>query len=178
MYCDAETSAERRSTQSAMAIIARSMLGLIAPILTYTADEIFENAPSVIKGSASDIFDITYASIEPVETLWAEEQAKAIRIAFNEIVDGLKKEKVIKNTLELVISTNMPQTFEKKDIEEYLVISKWCACELKDVLGTFELDGSKFNIALASKAKCPRCWKYHSENEETLCPRCASVVEQ
>ncbi|MDD2780096.1 isoleucine--tRNA ligase [Sulfuricurvum sp.] len=176
MYCDGANSAERRSTQSAMAIIAKSMLGLIAPILTYTADEIFENAPSILKGEANDIFDVTYASIAPVESLWAEERAKAIRLAFNEIVDGLKKEKVIKNTLELVISTNMPHTFDKKDIEEYLVISKWCACELKDILGTFELDGWKFNIALASKAKCPRCWKYHSEDEETLCPRCAQVV--
>jgi isoleucyl-tRNA synthetase len=178
MYCDAATSAERRSTQSAMAIIARSMLGLIAPILTYTADEIFENAPSVIKGSATDIFDITYTSIESIESTWDEATMKLIREKFNEIVDGLKKEKVIKNTLELVISTksSIAKEMKKGDVEEYLVISKWCACELKDILGTFEIEGEQFNIALASKAKCPRCWKYHSENEQSLCPRCAQVV--
>lgn len=178
MYCDAANSSERRSTQSAMAIIAKSMLGLIAPILTYTADEIFENAPLVIKGEATDIFDITYSSIAPVESSWDEATMKVIREKFNEIVDGLKKEKVIKNTLELVISTasTAAKSMKKADIEEYLVISKWCACELKDILGTFEIEGDKFNIALASKAKCPRCWKYHSEDEETLCPRCAQVV--
>ncbi|MBN2869788.1 MAG: isoleucine--tRNA ligase, partial [Campylobacterales bacterium] len=66
MYCDDANSASRRSSQSAMAIIARSMLGLIAPILTYTADEIFEHAPAVIKGSAADVFDLVYAPIEPV----------------------------------------------------------------------------------------------------------------
>jgi isoleucyl-tRNA synthetase len=178
MYCDGADSAERRSTQSAMAIIAKSMLGLIAPILTYTADEIFENAPAVIKGSANDIFDVMYASIESVESSWDEATMKVIREKFNEIVDGLKKEKVIKNTLELVISTTstVAKSMKKADIEEYLVISKWCACELKDILGTFEIEGDKFNIALASKAKCPRCWKYHSEDEETLCPRCAQVV--
>ncbi len=178
MYCDGASSRERRSTQSAMAIIAKSMLGLIAPILTYTADEIFENAPSILKGDANDIFDVTYASIESVESNWDDATMKVIREKFNEIVDGLKKEKVIKNTLELVISTKSEsaKAMKKADIEEYLVISKWCACELKDILGTFEIEGDTFNIALASKAKCPRCWKYHSEDEESLCPRCAQVV--
>jgi len=57
-----------------------------------------------------------------------------------------------------------------------LVISKWCGCELSDVLGTFELEGHRFNVAKATKAKCPRCWKYHSQDEETLCLRCAKVV--
>jgi isoleucyl-tRNA synthetase len=159
-----------------MAIIARSMLGLIAPILTYTADEIFENAPAVIKGDASDIFDITYSPIDPVESDWAEDRAKLIRESFNEIVDGLKKEKVIKNTLELVISTDMHPMFNKADIEEFLVISKWCKCELNDILGTFNVEGWTFKVAKATKAKCPRCWKYHSVDEETVCERCASVV--
>jgi isoleucyl-tRNA synthetase len=178
MYCDGADSITRRSSQSAMAIIARSMLGLIAPILTYTADEIFENAPAIIKGSASDIFDVTYQSIDPVESTWNDEYMKAVRVGLNEIVDGLKKEKVIKNTLELVVSTTSPQakTLKKEDAEEYLVISKWCAYSLNNILGEFELDGEKYSIALATKAKCPRCWKYHSVDEESVCPRCASVV--
>ena len=178
MYCDAADSSTRRSTQSAMAIIARSMLGLIAPILTYTADEIFDSAPVVIKGSAGDIFDITYTPIEVIESSWDEVNMKLIREKFNEIVDGLKKEKVIKNTLELVISTKSPlvKAMKKVDIEEFLVVSKWCACELSDSLGTFEIEGETFTVAKATKAKCPRCWKYHSENEESLCDRCATVV--
>lgn len=178
MYCDGADSSTRRSTQSAMAIIARSMLGLIAPILTYTADEIFDSAPAVIKGSAGDIFDITYTPIEAVESNWDEINMKLVREKFNEIVDGLKKEKVIKNTLELVISTKSPlvKAMKKVDIEEFLVVSKWCACELSDSLGTFEIEGETFTVAKASKAKCPRCWKYHSENEESLCERCATVV--
>jgi len=146
--------------------------------LTYTADEIFDNAPAVIKGDASDIFDITYSSIEAVESAWDYATMSIIREKFNEVVDGLKKEKVIKNTLELVISTKSTcaASAKKEDIEEFLVISKWCACELNDILGTFEIEGDTFNIARASRAKCPRCWKYHSEHEEALCTRCTSVV--
>ena len=178
MYCDDENSAQRRSSQSAMAIIARSMLGLIAPILTYTADEIFEHAPSVIKGDAQDIFDVVYTSIEAVESEWNETYMKTVRENLNEIVDALKKDKVIKNTLELVVSTTDPRakTVKKADAEEYLVVSKWCGCSLDDVQGEFDLDGHRYAIALATKSKCPRCWKYHSESDEALCPRCQSVV--
>jgi isoleucyl-tRNA synthetase len=77
-----------------------------------------------------------------------------------------------------VISTQSPlvKAMKKVDIEEFLVVSKWCACELSDSLGTFEIEGETFTVAKATKAKCPRCWKYHSENEESLCERCATVV--
>ncbi|MDP1785257.1 MAG: isoleucine--tRNA ligase [Sulfuricurvum sp.] len=178
MYCDGKDSIERRSSQSAMAIIARSMLGLIAPILTYTADEILDNAPALLKGGATDIFDVTYASIEPVESNWDDSYMKAVRVGLNEVVDGLKKEKTIKNNLELVVSTTAPQIFAAKisDVEEYLVVSGVNNLSPANVLGKFDVEGVEFSISLALTAKCPRCWKYHSENEETLCGRCASVV--
>ncbi len=38
LYCDPKDSDTRRASQSAMALIAKSMLALIAPVLTYTAD--------------------------------------------------------------------------------------------------------------------------------------------
>jgi isoleucyl-tRNA synthetase len=50
LYCDALNDPRRNSSQSAMAIITKSLLLLIAPILTYTADEIVEFAPSIVKG--------------------------------------------------------------------------------------------------------------------------------
>ncbi|MEY3090744.1 MAG: isoleucine-tRNA ligase, partial [Pseudomonadota bacterium] len=50
LYCEAQNGSVRRATQSAMAHIAKSMLGLVAPVLTYTVDEILEYAPSLFKG--------------------------------------------------------------------------------------------------------------------------------
>ena len=61
LYCNAQDSKRRRASQSAMALITKTLLTLMAPILTYTADEIVENAPAIIKGDAEDIFDMTYA---------------------------------------------------------------------------------------------------------------------
>jgi len=50
LYCDGQNDIHRRASQSALALIAKSLLGIIAPILTYTADEILEHAPLIIKG--------------------------------------------------------------------------------------------------------------------------------
>ena len=60
LYCDAKDDARRTSSQSAMALIVKSLLTLIAPILTYTADEIVEYLPEVIRESKEDIFDFVH----------------------------------------------------------------------------------------------------------------------
>jgi isoleucyl-tRNA synthetase len=33
-------------------------------------------------------------------------------------------------------------------------------------------------LRLATKAKCPRCWRYLAENEDSLCERCEKVVNE
>ena len=40
-----------------MALIAKKLISTIAPILTYTMDELLEFAPAILKGDCSDIFD-------------------------------------------------------------------------------------------------------------------------
>ncbi len=178
MYCEASDDIGRRSVQSVMAIIAKSMLGLIAPILTYTADEILENAPSIVKGDMEDVFDLVYEPIADVKSTLDEPYLNEVRERLYEIVDTLKKEKVIKSTLELVVSTKdtRAKTISKDDAESFFVISKWCGCELKDIKGSFIIGKESYSVALASEYKCPRCWKYHSTSEDEACDRCKRVL--
>ena len=67
LYCDAKDSQTRRAAQSAMALISKSMLGLVAPVLTYTADEILEYAPAIFKGDMENIFDLVYEPLPAME---------------------------------------------------------------------------------------------------------------
>jgi isoleucyl-tRNA synthetase len=178
LYCDAKDDMHRRASQSAMAMITKSLMMLLAPILTYTADEIIENAPAVIKGGAGDIFDLHYQSIDAVASMFDEPYMIRARESFSEIVDGLKKEKKIKSTLELVIVTNseVVKALPVTEAEDWFVVSGIGSVEAGEVLGHFELEGERFTIALATQAKCPRCWKFHAVDEETPCPRCAEVL--
>ena len=159
-------------------MITRSLLGLIAPILTYTADEIMESAPAVIKGDMENIFDMTYMPIDVEYSLFEEFYMTKAREGFSEIVDALKKEKRIKSTLELVIYTSSEKIKALPEIEaeDWFVVSGIKQGEPAEAVGEFMVDDDKFVIALATAAKCPRCWKFHAHDEESLCERCHKVM--
>ena len=178
LYCDNTNATHRRASQSAMAMITKTMLILVAPILTYTADEILENAPKIIKGDAQDIFEMIYQPLEVIESKFNAIYMNRAREAFSEIVDKLKKEKVLKSTLELVISTNSKIVLDIAPIEaeDWFVVSGITLDDVSDSLGSFKVDEDVFVIAKATDAKCPRCWKYHAKSETETCHRCSEVV--
>ncbi len=179
LYCDDKNDIHRRSSQSALAMIAQSLLTLVAPILTYTADEILENFPAVIKGDAEDIFDLEYTALHVSISGFDEAYMLKARDAFFEIVDGLKKEKIIKSTLEVEISTGSAilLAMDATEAEDWFVVSSLNNNDVAgEELGHFTVNGDEFVVIKATKAKCPRCWKFQSANEECLCERCAKVV--
>ena len=177
LYCDAKDSTTRRATQTAMAYMLQTMLGLVAPILTYTCDEVYEFLPAFIKGQGEDIFDFTAKPIPEVSTDLKTKELQEGRVKFYEIVDGLKKEKVLKSTLELEIQTDHTSimALDQKDREDWFVVSDISTSAKGEKLGSFDIEGISFSIHKASQAKCPRCWKFQSNDEESLCSRCDAV---
>jgi len=178
LYCDAKDSKTRRGSQSAMAIIIKPLLMLLAPVLTYTADEILEQLPTFLKGDAEDIFDMVYTPIDAPASLFEETYMSEARNQLSIIVDALKKEKTIKDTLELVIYTSSEkvQALDKTDAEDWFQVSKVISHDEANELGTFEVEGDVFKILKADKSKCPRCWKFRSSAEDCLCERCTEVM--
>jgi len=178
LYCDGQDDAHRRASQSAMAMITKSLLGLMAPILTYTCDEILESAPEVVKAGANDIFEVVYSPIQAGETDFNEAYMMKAREGFYEIVDALKKDKRIKSTLELVITTtsSVITSFEKIEAEDWFVVSGINPENAGENVGSFEVEGTQFSVAFATAEKCPRCWKFVSSEPDCACERCAKVV--
>jgi len=178
LYCDAPNSATRRGSQSAMAIILKPLLLLLAPVLTYTADEILETLPPLLKGDAEDIFDLVYEPIDAPASLFNETYMAEARTQFSVIVDALKKEKTIKDTLALVIvtSSEVVNALDKTDAEDWFQVSGILSKSTGENFGTFEVDGDTFTIYKSTEHKCPRCWKFKSAAEESLCTRCEEVM--
>jgi isoleucyl-tRNA synthetase len=178
LYCDEKDGAIRRSTQSAMLVMAKAMMGLVASVLTYTCDEILDYAPDIFKGEMQSVFDLVYEPLPKVDAPFDDTVLKEGRVKFSEAIDKLKKEKLIKSTLELEIAGDVsifPMT-AAKDLEDWFMVSGLKAsCEGEQV-ATFEVEGKTFTVHKATAAKCPRCWRFTSTSEETACERCASVV--
>ncbi len=176
LYCEAKEGDLRRASQSAMALIARSMLGVIAPVLTYTANEIITHAPAVVKGESEDIFDFVYEPLPEVDAGFDDTFILAARNRFFENLDRLKKEKVVKASLELVVVTQEDKVFAHEKPSEWFMTSDVVRQSDAEVLASFEVEGAKFDITRSSKHKCPRCWNLTSEKEDGLCARCESVM--
>ena len=179
LYCNAKDDPKRRASQSVMAIITQKLLAILAPVLTYTVDEVLEYAPKVIKQDLEDVFDIVYSPIDEVKSDFDASYMIGAREKFFEIVDKLKKDKVIKSTLELVLQTTSQKvhSLDPQDKEDWFMVSKVIHHDEDGELGVFEIDGDSFKILKASKAKCPRCWKQRSSDENSLCKRCEEVVD-
>ncbi len=179
LYCDNKNDIHRVASQSAMAIILKKLISTLACILTYTMDELIEYAPDFIKGEAKDIFDFEKVILPEIESKLNDEILLLAKERFSEAIDTLKKEKIIKSTLELVISTNSEDLLSLGDVEAsdlFLVSSVTKDLISSELLGEFEIKGSQFKIFKAVAAKCPRCWKFTSKSEEELCTRCEKVL--
>ncbi len=176
LYCEAKDSTTRRATQSAMLLIAKSMLGLIAPTLTYTADEIIEYAPKSLRGDMDSIFDLEYQELPEIKSFDDGVLLEA-REKFSEAIDRLKKDKIIKSTLEVKIVGDISIfPLQDRDLEDWFIVSAIESLSEQESLAEFSVGDKIFKIEKASKDKCPRCWRYASESEDEVCDRCQEVV--
>lgn len=178
LYCDAKDSDTRRSAQSAMALITRALLPLIAPTLTYTVDEAMDYAPEIIKNGAADAFDLEYAPLE-FEFNVDDELLVASREKFFELIDVLKKDKKIKSTLELVLQTssNLILSEDINEISDWYMVSDVQSLDGSDSLAEFDVGNDKFKLVLSTCHKCPRCWKFTAKHDGETCPRCEKVLK-
>ncbi|MFK5938070.1 MAG: isoleucine--tRNA ligase [Sulfurimonas sp.] len=179
LYCNAKDSKRRRSSQSAIAMITKSLLLLMAPVITYTADEIVENAPAIVTGGAESIFDMTYEALVTNGNSFDADYMTKAREGFGSEVDKLKKDKIIKSTLELVIYTESKVALEMNaiDAEDWFVVSGIFEDKPdEEILGSFKVDEDTFVISKATAYKCPRCWKFQATQADCTCKRCESVV--
>ena len=178
LYCDAPDEPRRRSAQSAIALITRALLPLIAPTLTYTIDEVMEFAPQIIKESKQDAFDLTYKPIEFDDFLEFDEILIKSREKFFELIDALKKDKIIKSTLELVLQTSSNEILSNDilGVADWFMVSDVDTLQSGPALAEFKINDEIFRLVKSSKHKCPRCWKFNAKEPDELCPRCAKVM--
>lgn len=192
LYCDGRDSPLRLAHQSAMAVIGRNLLHLLAPILTYSVDEALDFAPKVIKGEAKDVFDLEKFDITSIFDLKIDTDFNdllAIRAKFTEAIDGLKKDKIIKSSLELCISVEHGEIFP--ELDTWLIVSevfdekrlpKDYGMPLKSFQIISQGEEKIFSIFKTIKQKCPRCWRYICDSsieenvEDVLCQRCIEVI--
>ena len=195
-YTTQADSRARRSCQSAMFHVLEAMTRWIAPILSFTADEVWENMPG--KRDELGVFTaewydglFAYANGDIDATVW--DVVEQVRTEVTRTLEGLRQDGKIGSSLDAdVIVYADPALVERLQVlnEELRFVMITSAATLApldatDDAGLFTLvDGSRFRIeASASKfTKCVRCWHHredvgqHAAHAE-LCGRCIDNIE-
>ena len=180
LYCQDKNDNIRVSAQSAMAMMVKSIFSILSPVLTYTIDEALEYAPEIIKGECRDVFDLVYYRLPQMPAVDIKEEVLLqTREKFFEQIDALKKEKKIKSTLELTLHVNTKELdgLPNSLLEDIFMVSRRVSDKQESPLVEIALEqGGALSFGFSSECKCPRCWKFTSVDEESLCERCAGVL--
>jgi isoleucyl-tRNA synthetase len=182
LYTYAPKSLERRSAQTALYEIVVRLSKLIAPLLVFTADEIWENIPGA-KAEAESVHLTLFPAYEKAwrndELLGRYEQLFGIRDVVMKSLEEARNAKMIGAGLEakIIISADKEtRTFLESFGENLRFMFIVSQVELRD--GT-EL---KVEVAQADGEKCERCWNYTTDvgvnpKYTGACGRCADNIE-
>jgi len=183
MYTFAPSSLARRSAQTVLWKITEALVRLLAPILSFTADEVWDYLP-VVEGREPCVHLALFPS--PVEIfpedpspLLAEwKQIFAVRDAAMLVLEEARQEKRIGKGLEADLEIQA-----SGDLHQLLRAHEGGLKEILNVSRVSLFEGPELSVAAlpASGTKCNRCWNFMPEVAkygiwENVCTRCHEAL--
>lgn len=191
LYCEGTTSIERRSAQTVLTEVLKVLVRIISPVLSFTADEIWERIPEALKEEESvHLSKWIEANPEYLNEELAKKWDKIARLRreVNKKLEAERQTGLIGHSLDARVLLNIANAEYSfiKDYAENEVSDLFIVSQVKfvnDNLAESEIEGISISVEKASGEKCERCWKYdeevgHDHNHSDVCPRCASVLEK
>jgi isoleucyl-tRNA synthetase len=190
MYTLGARSRERRSAQSALYLMADGLTRLMAPILSFTADELWRFVPGRREESVHMAVFPEAAALEPlVDRDLLDRWARLISVREDVLakIEPMRKDKQIGSSLQakvVLTATEAELVFlgrYARDLPMLFIVSE---VELKAAPTDVEANNEarpQVTIERASGVKCERCWRYvPSVSSEPatagLCERCQQAL--
>ncbi len=177
LYTTGKASAARRSAQTALALIRDSLLQLMAPVLSFTAEEAWR----IVQPEDASIFCRTWVNglpkvpdAEPLMAKWT--RILAVRAAVQKELETLRQSGKIGSSLQAEVAIGASG-------DDYEALAS-LGDDLRFVLITSaatvaRAEALAIGVTPSGQAKCERCWHYRSDvgtnaAHPTLCGRCTS----
>jgi isoleucyl-tRNA synthetase len=202
MYTFAPTSKERRSAQTVLWQITEALTRLVAPILTFTADEVWEHLPAV-EGREASVHLAQFRKPEEVSSanpVYVIEEWKllfALRDAVLHALEQQRQDKIIGKSLEAEVEFHADDIVydllrkNGSSLKEFFNVSKVTLLKnLGDLANPpsgiefpTNIAGLRAFVASATGSKCARCWNFmpHVSNYgvwENVCDRCQAALKE
>ena len=192
-YTTQADSQPRRSAQTALYHLAEALACWIAPVLSFTAEEIWENLPGE---HASSVFLSTWYELpgdvtddEFDDEFWST--CQQVRQDVNKALEASRAEGKVRGSLDanvtLYASDELRATLERLDDElRFVLITSDAVCSALDEAPADafagELEGLRVVVVASDAEKCERCWHKRDDVGQvaahpTLCVRCVTNVD-
>ena len=190
-YTTQAESHARRSAQTALYHLLEAFTRWIAPITSFTADEIWGYIPG--ERPESVFLSTWYEGLVPLtnERLGYEywQQVLSVRAAVNKALEEQRKAGHVGKSLEAEITLFcepklLAALSELKDELRFVLLTSRADLQALDQSGdalATEVEGLKLRVTSSVHPKCERCWHHRpdvgvSEQDPTLCSRCVDNV--
>jgi isoleucyl-tRNA synthetase len=185
MYTFAPSSKERRSAQTVLWQIAEALVRLVAPIMSFTADEVWEYLP-VVEGREKSVHLARFPrpdevfSGDPAELLAEWKEIFAVRDEALRILEEARQAKTIGKGLEAEL--------EIAASGDLLTLLQRHAAGLKEIANVSRVTvvaGTELKVTAlpATGHKCARCWNFMPEVAsygiwQDVCTRCSDALAE
>lgn len=197
LYASAPGSRERASAQTALWHIMGMLLRDMAPVLSFTSEEIFDALPPGLRGPVQTVF-----ALQPLDNrdlLIGEDEREdwkfllAVRNVATRAIEPLRREGKIGHALDTAVTVYAGADYLARlknigaNLREIFIVSSLEFDDLKNAPGSAfrdeELEGVAIGVRKADGEKCARCWIYdrnlgQDERWPDICPRCTSVMAE
>ncbi|MEC4676387.1 MAG: isoleucine--tRNA ligase [Nitrospirota bacterium] len=199
LYTDRADSTERRASQWVLSEILSALTGLMAPVLSFTAEEVYgyirnRGAEESDKNGPESVFLSSFPVVrEEFIDMELEERWKGLldlRDEINKALEIKRAEKFIGNSLEARVRLYLPEKYMElcrpytDSLPAFFLVS---AVEIADTIlaGSYEsikIEGLQVAVERASGNKCLRCWGWSDsvgsfEDAPDVCGKCYKVIK-
>lgn len=194
LYVEKADSLERRAAQTVMYTVLDAIVRLLAPVLVYTTEEIWQFMPHK---AADDKRSVLYNEM-PKAGLYANKELEEkwdrfikLRADVSKALENARAEKKIGNSVGagvvLYVSADMKAFLETfgDTLPTLFIVSSVTMVEGEASNDAYkgETEGLAVEITEPKGEKCERCWLYSTTVGEdaahpTLCSRCAGIIKE
>jgi isoleucyl-tRNA synthetase len=196
LYTSAPRSLARRSAQTALWRLGDALVRLMAPTMSFTADEVWEFLPGaavqaesvhlVLFPGASDLTGSLPAGFDSTKHIEEWSSLLGVRDEALKVLEVARTDKQIGGSLEAQLHLAAPEPLHSllerhRDQLRYLFIVSQVT--LEKAASTNGDTGVQIKVSKAEGAKCERCWNYSIHVGEdpaypTVCERCSAVLAE
>ncbi len=195
LYAEKADGLKRRSAQTALNHILSALVRLMAPILAFTAEEVWSSMHGG-RGEAGSVHLSAFP--EPLEGVELSDDERSrwntvmeLREEVNKALEAARGAKAIGSSLEARVTVEAREEIIQslklvEDLEDLFIVSELNLTPITQLNPSVEGETPPWGgvtISKASGTKCPRCWVWRQDvgtdtRYPDVCVRCASVLNE